>query len=146
MKPKVFGVGRFVGLILLLGYAPFSGADVQDLSTATKVDGPKLYFQENFGLLYNNPSWSSEGQDVLACNERVATIIYPQANLPEGWVRAKIRGKEGFIPRAFLAEKKARCFAEKYPKFYDRFNLSATERFYWGRLMGRYLWGDTTLP
>ena len=121
-------------------------AAVQDLAKMEKVAGPKMYFQQNFGLLYLNPSLSADSGDVLACNDRLETFYYPQAALPEGWVRATIRGKEGFVPLAFLAERRANCFAEKYPKFFDRFNLSATERFYWGRLLGRYLWGDTTSP
>jgi hypothetical protein len=105
-----------------------------------------MYFQEVFGLLYLNPSWTSESNDVLSCNDLVETFEYPSLVLPEGWVRAKIRGKEGHIPAAFLATTKATCFAQKYPKFFDRFNLSATERFYFGRLYGRYHWGNSATP
>ena len=135
-----------VSLLSLIMMSSWAWAEVQDLSKAPAVAGPKMYFQQTFGLLYNNPSWTADSSDVLACNDRVETFSFPAANLPEGWVKAKIRGKEGFVPQAFLAERRATCFAEKYPKFFDRFNLSVSERFYWGRLYGRYLWGDTTLP
>ena len=136
----------FFALLVFLLLATLASAEVQDLSKTTPVAGPKMYFQQTFGLLYNNPSWTADSMDVLACNDQVETFTFPTANLPEGWVKVKIRDKAGFVPLAFLAERRATCFAEKYPKFFDRFNLSATERFYWGRLYGRYLWGDTTLP
>ena len=135
-----------LGLLISFFAALVGRAEVQDLAQASPVAGPKMYFQQSFGLLYNNPSWTADSRDVLSCNDRLETFSYSTAKFPEGWVKVKIRGKDGFVPLAFLAERRAVCFAEKYPKFFDRFNLSTTERFYWGRLYGRYLWGDTTSP
>ena len=127
MRRKIF-IRLWYGC-LLSWWALSAGAAPVDLSKVERQAGPKMYFQENFGLLYLNPSWTAESNDVLSCNDQLETFVYPSLVMPEGWVRAKIRGKEGHVPTAFLATGKASCFAQKYPKFFDRFNLSATERF-----------------
>ena len=101
----------------------------------------RKYFNEFLGHVHKNPSQDSTSLTIVQCQHSVK--ILKKDNVPDGWMFAMVGEDKGYIETRFLSSKRPECFQEKYPKFYQTFNLDLSEMYFWGKLSDHYLQGRT---
>lgn len=106
-----------------------------------KVLGTK-YYRNVFGHLYARPAMNSHVMTIVTCGMPLK-VYSSNRKLPNKWHHV-IHGKiKGYVYKKFLSDEIPRCLNRKYPKFFDKLNLSDTEIFLWGRLYDQYQFGHT---
>jgi len=108
-----------------------------------------LYFNQLFGQLHLTPSRYSTTLTAVACGHPVKIYQLKKQGLPgmtifnNDWNYASVGPYEGYIGAEFLSKEKPDCFQDRYPKFFDSFELDISEIYYWGRLYDLYLHGKS---
>lgn len=98
------------------------------------------YFNQTFGHIHQAASRYSQSLSTVACGHPVKVYKMVDAKGSEqsvfgqGWSLISTGPYEGYLPEAFLANKKPSCFQDKYPKFFESLALELTDMYYWGRL------------
>lgn len=107
---------------------------------ANEVMGRK-YFNEFLGHVHKNPARDSASLTIVQCQHSVKLLS--NESTPEGWAYVQVGEDKGYIELRFLSTNRPPCFQEKYPKFYQTFNLDLSEMYFWGKLSDHYLQGRT---
>jgi len=127
------------------------GADIEkapDYSTYKKAVSDVQYFRQTFGVVHQNPSRYSSALTTISCGHPIKILRLLDAKGKEfipndDWVFAKIGAYEGFVLREYLGKQKGGCFQDRYPKFFDSFEMDVSELYYWGRLNDQYVTGKS---
>ena len=111
------------------------------VASTAKVDAPVAvhYFTLPFGNLHQNASLYSTSLTTLSCNHPIKVFSQTMGN----WVRVQVANQVGYLSAESLSPKQVRCFQDLYPRFFDQFELTPTELYYWGRLYDLYLSGKS---
>ncbi|MAZ47328.1 MAG: hypothetical protein CME65_02115 [Halobacteriovoraceae bacterium] len=109
-------------------------------SLAKEVMGRK-YFNEFLGHVHKNPARDSASLTIVQCQHSVKLLS--NDSTPDGWAYVQVGEDKGYIELRFLSTNRPPCFQEKYPKFYQIFNLDLSEMYFWGKLSDHYLQGRT---
>lgn len=120
----------------------------QDYSGYKKVVSDVLYFYQIFGVVHQNPSRYSSALTTISCGHPIKTLRLIDAKgkefIPnESWVFAKVGAYEGFVMKEYLNKQKVQCFQDRFPKFFDSFDMDLSELYYWGRLYDQYVTGKS---
>jgi len=106
------------------------------------------YYRNMFGHLHQSPSVYSPSLTTISCGHPVKIFkIVKEKTLGEitffnnHWNLAKVGNYYGHIDSRSLSKKKGKCFQDKYPKFFERFDVSLADLYYWGRLHDLYIKG-----
>jgi len=59
------------------------------------------------------------------------------------WAKIKVGPYVGHIFKSKLSQNKPVCHQDKYPKFFEKMNLSLSDMYYWGRLYDKYVQGQS---
>ena len=98
----------------------------------------EYFINENFISLGQNPVRNSDPLSLLSCGHKVRV-----EKLDQEWSLIKVGPYKGYIKKSFLNKKKPICFQDKFPKFFDEFNIKLTEMLYWAQLNDQYFEGKT---
>ena len=96
-----------------------------------------LYYKNIFGNLHQAPHKYSETISTISCGRTVKVLKFHK----KGWYRVKVGSYTGYIQKDFLDNRRRNCFQDKYPRFFDKFKLDVSERYYWARLYDLYARG-----
>jgi hypothetical protein len=121
---------------------------VADLSSMKKTMVGVSYYQNMFGLVHQNPSRYSMALTTISCGQPIQMYQLTSkqgqsVQLPEGWMLVKVGAYDGYLPKEHLSRNRISCFQDRYPKFFEGFELELTDLYYWGRLYDHYLWGKS---
>ncbi|MCK5073467.1 MAG: SH3 domain-containing protein [Bacteriovoracaceae bacterium] len=126
--------------LLFTGIASTQSLAKKNKTTKNKIVGIE-YFKFMFGHIHLNPLRYSESLTAISCGHPVK--IY---NKQKGdWKFVKVGPYKGYIHKKALSAKKPLCFQDRYPKFFDLFELDPSEQYYWGRLFDQYVRGKSKL-
>ncbi|MEI8346217.1 MAG: hypothetical protein WCG27_02035 [Pseudomonadota bacterium] len=137
-------------LVLLIQSLPSVAAEegVADLSTMKKNVAGIFYYQNIFGLVHQNPSRYSMSLTTLACGHPVQVYQLSSKEgkpvyFPEDFVLTKVGPYDGYMPKDYLENSRPNCFQDKFPKFFENFDLELSDLYYCGRLYDHYLLGKS---
>ncbi len=139
----------FILCSLLLNFS--WAADVEkasDYSSYKRAVGDIQYFRQIFGVVHQNPSRYSAALTTISCGHPIKILHLIDAKGKEfvpndNWIFAKVGAYEGFVMKEYLNKQKANCFQDRYPKFFDSFDMDLSELYYWGRLYDQYVTGKS---
>lgn len=103
-----------------------------------KVQAVK-YYNNPFGNVHQNASMYSSVMTTVACGHPVK--VYSQKM--GSWVKVKVGASSGYMLESFLSSNRVNCFQDKFPRFFDQFQLGPTDLYYWGRLYDQYSIGKS---
>lgn len=107
------------------------------------------YFNQIFGHVHQNPSRYSSSMTTISCGHPVKILPRPPVKTnkgifkDDGWVPVKVGPYKGHLRVEYIQSKRPKCFQDKYPKFFEAFNLEINENYYWGKLYDQYVHGKT---
>lgn len=99
------------------------------------------FIKEDFISVGQNSFRGSTPLTLLSCGHRVKTV-QNSAQKP-GWIFIEVGPYRGFVKRHFLKGKKPICFQDKFPKFFQEFEIGLTDMLYWAQLNDQYFEGKT---
>ena len=105
----------------------------------------KFYFNQVFGNIHKNPSRYSQTLTTIACGHPLkiflaaGTAEQTFSTIEEKWVQIKVGPYRGYMKKEFISTKYPNCFQDRYPRFFDLFNLEVEDIYYWGRLYDQYI-------
>jgi len=146
MKLKLFIHSNVFKIIVSL--MVFSNVDATYAEAKKEVVGI-FYLKNLFAHLHQNPNRYSASLTTLACGHPIKVLQIRQEGLPaetvfnSSWNYVSVGPYEGYIKASFLSSSKPECFQDKYPKFFDNFDLDLSELYYWGRLSDLYYFGKS---
>lgn len=114
---------------------------LSSLLFVTNISAEVKYYKNIFGHIHQNKTTASVSLTTISCGHPVRII--KRGNSKSPWIKVKTAGKEGFIFKKFLQNKRPKCFASKFPKFFNALDLDISEMYYWGRLYDQYIDGRT---
>jgi len=108
-----------------------------------------LYFfnssgSSSFKIGYLTPIFSNIHKNMFVDSKIVSTLScgHPvRVNLKQrnaNWYKVKTGPYIGYIKKIDIKFKKIKCFQDKYPKFFNKFNFSVDELYLWGKLNDRF--------
>lgn len=97
------------------------------------------YFIYPFGNLHQNASQYSTALTTIACNHPVKVFDQRMGN----WIRVQVANQVGYLPEESLSAKQVNCFQDRYPRFFDLFEFSPSDLYYWGRLYDQFIVGKS---
>ena len=89
-----------------------------------------MYFNNNFGNIHHNASAYSSVVTTISCNHPVKVL----GNSSSSWTKVQVANQVGYLPSKNLSPKRVDCFQDKYPRFFDQFNVTPTDVYLWGVL------------
>ena len=107
-----------------------------------KVLGKK-YFSHFLGHVHKTTSKDSSSLTIVQCSHSVKLLA--EKNPKKGWSYVQVGDDKGYIQSYFLQEKRPECFQGKYPHFYNSYNLTITEMYFWGKLYDHYIQGESKI-
>ena len=96
------------------------------------------FVTENFISIGQNPVRNSDPLSLLSCGHKVYV-----EQLNQDWSLIKAGPYKGYIKKNFLNKEKPICFQDRFPKFFEEFNIKLTEMLYWSQLNDQYFEGKT---
>lgn len=109
------------------------------------------YLKNIFGHIHQNASRFSTSLTTLACGHPIKVYEVTQRSgkkesiFGPGFHYVSAGNYFGYIQSDSLVDKRPTCFQDRYPKFFDAFNLSITELYYWGRLYDHFSQAKSTV-
>ncbi len=108
-----------------------------------------FYYVNIFGNVHQNPSKYSTVLTTITCGHPVK--VYRQTidkktghtSYGQEWKMVKVGPYWGFIQDSFINPKRPVCFQDKFPKFFDSFEMDLADLFYWGKLYDNYIKGKS---
>jgi len=85
----------------------------------------------------------------VACGHPIKVYKIMRKGMPPaivfngGWNFVKVGPYDGYLQRKYLSSRRVPCFQDKYPKFFENFDLDLSELYYWGRLYDLYVNGKS---
>ena len=113
------------------------------ISSLSYAEIGRLYYSNFLGHLHENPSKDSTSLTIVQCSHSVKVL--KSSTSIDGWRYVQVGEDKGYIQSQFLVRKRPECLQEKYPKFYNKFELNLSEMYYWGRLYDLYLQGKSKI-
>lgn len=108
------------------------------------------YFSEIYGHVHKNPFRYSLGLTTISCGHPMKILKARESEkdpyqevFSGNWRLVKVGPYQGYILMDYISEKKPKCFQDKYPKFFEHFNLEIADMYYWGKLYDQYLAGKS---
>lgn len=107
------------------------------------------YYKNLFGHVHQNASRYSTSLTTLACGHPVKVYEIPRENtsnlkvINNMWAMVKVGHYEGFLRYDHLSKTRVNCFQQKFPKFFENFDLEISELYHWGRLYDLYVEGKS---
>ncbi len=107
------------------------------------------YFNSLFGHVHQNPMRYSKSLTTITCGHPVKIFrqiqegVESKATINGEWINVKVGSHQGYIDVKYLSPKKPQCFQDKFPKYFERFDLSLSEIYYWGKLFDMYVSGKS---
>ena len=127
----------FITLIFLL----FSSS-----SYATKKSIVRIaFFKEIFGHIHENPSRYSSSITTISCGHPIKIYKVTDSGgrtsevFNKKYYFVKVGPYDGYILKKLLSSKRPHCFQDKFPRFFDQFEMDITQMYNWGRLYDLYL-------
>lgn len=102
------------------------------------------YYNQIFGNVHQNPSRYSNTLTTIACGHPMKVYKVSSkkgTTIHLDWREVRVGPYLGFMRTEFLDARRPKCFQDKYPKYFDLFEPSLAEIFYWGRLYDQYVRG-----
>ena len=103
------------------------------------------FFKEIFGHIHQNPSKYSTAITTISCGHpvRVYKVTDSDGRTAEifnkKYMFIKAGPYDGYILKSLLSSQRPKCFQDKYPRFFDQFEMDISELYNWGRLYDLYL-------
>lgn len=135
---------RKISYLFLTLSLTFLSADLFAATDAKKVLIKTAYFNKMFGHIHQSSSRYSQSLSTIACGHPLKVYkMVPdegdeQSVFGQGWSFISTGPYEGYVPQAFIDDKKPSCFQDKYPKFFEALSLELTDMYYWGRLHDQF--------
>lgn len=100
------------------------------------------FYNKIFGHIHKSPSKFSQSLSTIACGHPVKVLsLNGRQEWGKGFFFVQAGPYEGYIHSDYLSDKSPECVQDKYPRFFDKLNLSISEMYYWGKLYDQYARG-----
>jgi hypothetical protein len=132
----VEGVMKKALMLTLLIFIPIRMVEAKDRMVSV------MYYNKIYGHIHKSASRYSQSLSTLECNHPVKVLsVNGQKSWGEGFSCVKVGPYKGYIHKDYLSSRKSKCFQDKYPRFFDKLNLSISDMYYWGKLYDQYIRG-----
>ena len=135
MKKRLIIV--FSGLLLFSQYS--------DARTVKKSVVRIAFLKKMFGHVHQNPSRYSTAVTTISCGHPVKIYKVTESSghssetFNKNFKFIKVGPYDGYILKNLLTSSRPKCFQDKYPRFFDHFEMDISEMYNWGRLNDLYL-------
>ena len=100
-----------------------------------------VYLQSTFGHVHKNTSKHSGSLSTIACGHPLK-LLGDSAN-EDGWLYVAMANKKGFVHESLFSQKRPNCFQNRFPRFFDKFELDVSQMYYWGKLYDHFVMEKT---
>ncbi|MBT7610358.1 MAG: SH3 domain-containing protein [Bacteriovoracaceae bacterium] len=103
------------------------------------------FMKDMFAHVHQNPSKYSTAVTTISCGHpvKIYKVTEHDGRSAETFNKSykfiKVGPYDGYIMMHLLSEKRPKCFQDKYPRFFDQFEMDISEMYNWGRLNDLYL-------
>lgn len=109
------------------------------------------YYNQLFGHVYQQPVRHSPSLTNIACGHPMRILELKkdgqrQKVFNQGWYLVTAGPYQGYVFKDFISQDRPDCFQDKYPRFFEAFDLSITEMHFWGRLYNQFLIEEVEIP
>ena len=138
MRRKVFNhltIAVLLGFFALVGNAKKGG----EATAKKQLPVGVWYFSQMFGHVHQSRSIYAPILTTVACGHPMK--VYPTKGAKDRYRRVATVGIEGYVLSRHLKSRQVKCLQLRYPNFFNRLELSATDMYYWSRLSDLYVRG-----
>jgi hypothetical protein len=115
-------------------------------SKVVKKSVVRIAFMKNmFAHVHQNPSKYSTAITTISCGHPVKIYKVTERSgrssetFNKSYKFVKVGPYDGYILKYLLTSSRPKCFQDKYPRFFDQFEMDISEMYNWGRLNDLYL-------
>jgi hypothetical protein len=115
-------------------------------SKIIKKSVTRIAFLKNmFAHVHQNPSKFSTVVTTISCGHpvKIYKVTEHDGRSSETFNKSykfiKVGPYDGYIMKHLLTGARPNCFQDKYPRFFDQFEMNISEMYNWGRLNDLYL-------
>lgn len=104
-----------------------------------------VFFKEIFGHIHQNPSKYSTAITTISCGHPLKVYKVTDSSgrstevFNKSYMFIKAGPYDGYIKKSLVTSSRPKCFQDKYPRFFDQFEMDISELFNWGKLYDLYL-------